>query len=140
MYNSKDIADRIKVRAKQLGKPLGEVLSSCELGINTISKMSKGADIYTRNFARIADCLNCSVDYLLGRASDAEIKNVANTPTNDSETDMLTMYRLLTDADKEEIFMLIRLKYARAQGERTESLYSTYTAASGILETDHETA
>ena len=69
-YDSKKIADRIRERAKQQGKPLREVLSDCDLGINTVSKISGGADILTLNFAKIADCLHCSVDYLLGRTDD----------------------------------------------------------------------
>ena len=73
MYNSQDIANRIKSRAKQQGKSLGGLLSSCGLGINTISKISKGTDILTLNFAKIADYLDCSVDYLLGRTDKPEI-------------------------------------------------------------------
>lgn len=73
MYNSEDIANRIKLRTKQQGKLLGEVLSACDLGVNTISKMSKGTDILTKNFAKIADYLDCSVDYLLGRTDNPEI-------------------------------------------------------------------
>ena len=74
MYNSQDISKRIKERAQQQGIALGQMLSSCELGINTISKMAKGTDILTQNFARIADYLDCSVDYLLGRTDNPEIK------------------------------------------------------------------
>ena len=73
MYNSQDISKRIKERAQQQGIALGQMLSSCELGINTISKMAKGTDILTQNFARIADYLACSVDYLLGRTDNPEI-------------------------------------------------------------------
>jgi len=73
MYNSQDISKRIKERAQQQGIALGQMLSSCELGINTISKMAKGTDILTQNFARIADYLDCSVDYLLGRTDTPEI-------------------------------------------------------------------
>ncbi len=73
MYNSQDISKRIKERAQQQGIALGQMLSSCELGINTISKMAKGTDILTQNFAKIADCLDCSVDYLLGRTDNPEI-------------------------------------------------------------------
>ena len=77
MYNSKEIAGRIKFMVKQRGRSLGEVLATCELGINTVSNISKGKDILTLNFARIADCLDCSVDYLLGR--------IVNTKTNGVE-------------------------------------------------------
>lgn len=73
MYNSQEIASRIKSIAKSQGKPLGEVLSSCGLGKNTISKISNGTDILTLNFAKIADSLNCSIDYLLGRTDNPEI-------------------------------------------------------------------
>ena len=73
MYDSQDIANRIKLRAKQQGASLGELLSACNLGINTISKISKGTDILTLNFARIADYLDCSVDYLLGRTDKPEV-------------------------------------------------------------------
>ena len=73
MYNSQEIANRIKMRAKQQGKSLGEVLAACELGKNTVSKISKGTDILTLNFAKIADYLDCSVDYLLGRTDNPEV-------------------------------------------------------------------
>lgn len=73
MYDSQEIANRIKTRSKQEGKSLGEVLSSCGLGINTVSKISKGTDILTLNFAKIADYLDCSVDYLLGRTDNPEV-------------------------------------------------------------------
>lgn len=73
MYNSQEIAERIKDRAKQCNKSVGEVLNSCGLGKNTVAKIGKGTDILTLNFAKIADCLDCSVDYLLGRTDNPEV-------------------------------------------------------------------
>ena len=73
MYNSQEIANRIKERAKQQNVNIGEMLSACELGINTVSKMAKGTDVLTKNFAKIADYLDCSVDYLLGRTDKPEV-------------------------------------------------------------------
>lgn len=73
IYNSQDIAIRIKQRAKAQGKSLSSMLSSCGLGINTVSKMANGTDILTHNFAKIADCLDCSIDYLIGRTDNPEI-------------------------------------------------------------------
>lgn len=80
MYNSQEIANRIKSRAKQQKKSLGEVLTACELGKNTVSKISKGTDILTLNFAKIADQLDCSIDYLLGRTDNPEIAYLKPTP------------------------------------------------------------
>ena len=73
MYNSQEIADRIKARAAERGESLRAVLSACGLGINTVSKIRGGTDILTLNFAKLADHLDCSVDYLLGRTDNPEV-------------------------------------------------------------------
>ncbi len=73
MYNSQEIATRIKSMAKSKNISLKTMLSECNLGINTISQMSKGNDMLSKNLARIADYLDCSVDYLLGRTDNPEV-------------------------------------------------------------------
>ena len=73
MYNSQDIANRIKLRAKSQGCSISTVLSACELGKNTVSKIGQGTDILTLNFVKIADYLDCSVDYLLGRTDNPNV-------------------------------------------------------------------
>lgn len=78
MYNSQSIAERIKSTAKRQKKSLGSVLAVCGLGINTISELSKGKQISYINFAKIADELNCSVDYLLGRTDVPEVNRRDN--------------------------------------------------------------
>lgn len=44
-----------------------KLLLECEMGPNTVQKLSKGTDIVTQNLVKIADFLGCSTDYLLGR-------------------------------------------------------------------------
>lgn len=78
MYNSQDIAQRIKDRAKQLNLSVSGMLMACKLGKNTITKISNGSDILTQNFAKIADYLDCSVDYLLGRTDVVEVNKKEN--------------------------------------------------------------
>ena len=73
MDNSQEIAARIKLRAKQQNISVNQLLLNCGLGKNTISKMSTGTDILTQNFAKIAETLDCSADYLLGRTDNPEI-------------------------------------------------------------------
>ncbi|MCM1220453.1 MAG: LexA family transcriptional regulator [Lachnospiraceae bacterium] len=85
MYNSQEIANRIKSRTKQQGKSLKEILSTCGLGVNTVSKISNGTDILTLNFAKIADSLDCSVDYLLGRTDLPEINKSPDYSYNNIE-------------------------------------------------------
>ena len=73
MYDSQEIARRIKMRVKQRGTTCKEMLSDCHLGINTISYINRGGDIASLSLAKIADYLDCSVDYLLGRTDNPEI-------------------------------------------------------------------
>ena len=73
MYDSHEIAERIRDRAKNQGKTLRAMLTECNLGINTVSNIDSGHDITTLHFAKIADSLECSVDYLLGRTDNPEI-------------------------------------------------------------------
>lgn len=67
MQNTQIIAERIKERAKQNDISVKKLLEICELGPNTVQKLSKGTDLVSQNLVKIADYLDCSVDYLLGR-------------------------------------------------------------------------
>ena len=64
MYESQDIANRIKTHAKSKGIRLKQMLSDCKLGINTISQMSKGNDMLSKNLAKIADYLDLSLIHI----------------------------------------------------------------------------
>lgn len=68
MQNTQIIAERIKERAKQNDISVKKLLEICELGPNTVQKLSKGTDLVSQNLVKIADYLDCSTDYLLGRA------------------------------------------------------------------------
>lgn len=66
MYNSNDIANKIKETAKAQGISVKAMLSSTNLGVNTLQHM-KTSIPKSDTLAIIADYLNVSVDYLLGR-------------------------------------------------------------------------
>ncbi len=127
MYNSKEIAGRIKFMVKQRGRSLGEVLATCELGINTVSNISKGKDILTLNFARIADCLDCSVDYLLGRVETIETASGTDSHSAESteESNLLAMFRSLPKEQREDIFDIVFLKYRKHLGRKSDT-YSSF--------------
>lgn len=72
MFNSQEVSNRIKETAKSKGIALKEMLSECDLGINLISHLAKGQAVTYVNIAKIADYLDCSVDYLLGRTENPE--------------------------------------------------------------------
>ena len=73
LYNSLHIAEMIKTRSKIQGIAIKDMLIELELGSNTISHMRHGRTIASDSLARIADYLDCSVDYLLGRTDNPEI-------------------------------------------------------------------
>lgn len=73
MYNPQETADRIKkllidrhITAKSLCESIG-------LGVNAISNIRRGDVKSVETFCIIADYLECSVDYLLGRTDMPEI-------------------------------------------------------------------
>lgn len=70
MYNQQEIACRIKSTAKSKNIILKNMLSEIELGVNIISQFSKGSEMSYLNLSKIADYLDCSVDYLLGRTDN----------------------------------------------------------------------
>ena len=72
MYNSADAADRIKALSKKRGVSVRKLLTDVGLGFNTMSNM-KTSMPKADNLAKIADYLDCSVDYLLGRTDVQEV-------------------------------------------------------------------
>lgn len=78
MYDTQEIAVRIKQQVKACGYNMKDMLNDLNLGINLISQLAKGQIISSINLALIADYLDCSVDYLLGRTEEQTISYYAN--------------------------------------------------------------
>ena len=81
MYNSQDVAERIKLLAQKRNVSVKQVLSDTGLGFNTMSNM-KTSMPKSDNLAKIADYLNCSVDYLLGRTDNPNVTGISVTDNN----------------------------------------------------------
>ena len=73
MYNSQELIIRIKERSKYKGILIRDVLSACDLNINTINQISDKKGVSCFSLARIADYLDCSIDYLLGRTDGPKV-------------------------------------------------------------------
>lgn len=73
LYKSPELASRIKAYAKTKGISLKYLLESCNLGANTFSHMLHGRALAFDSLALIADTLDCSVDFLLGRTDNPEV-------------------------------------------------------------------
>ena len=73
IYEPTFIANRIKKIAKNKGCKISEMLEHCLLSKNTLASMSSGGSTpKSENLAKIADYLDCSVDYLLGRTDNPD--------------------------------------------------------------------
>jgi len=103
MYESQFIAERIRGRAKSVGVTQKALLESAGLGRNTMAHLDGGKAMASDSLGRVADFLDCSVDFLLGRT---EVVAVGAMPDgavvlSDDELVLLDRYRSLTGGGKE---------------------------------------
>ncbi|MCM1315904.1 MAG: hypothetical protein NC205_00755 [Prevotella sp.] len=91
MYEVVEVVQRIKNLARQKGVKTSDMLISCDLSKNALSSMnSRGSWIQANSLAKIADYLNVSVDYLLGRTNEpsgySNNENSFNVGSNSTQT------------------------------------------------------
>jgi len=130
LYKSDNIAKIIKKTAKAKNIQLKDMLIELELNKDTLSNMYRGSMLNGDSLARIADYLDCSVDYLLGRTDEqtgtyhannvsssfvqndgavtlgsVSVSSAFNSNSNDiasskEETEILNIYRSLEARDR----------------------------------------
>lgn len=71
LYDSESVAMRIKEMAKLRKITVKQLLEDAGLGRNMMALMRTSMP-KADNLAKLADGLDCSVDYLLGRTNDPE--------------------------------------------------------------------
>ena len=82
MRNSKELSIVIKLVAQNKNIKIGKMLSDCGLNKNALSTMQSGGYLpRTENIVKIADYLDCSVDYLLGRTDNPDSHKISKTET-----------------------------------------------------------
>lgn len=127
MQNSQDVAMNIKKITKCKKITIGKMLSDCDLSKNTLSTMqSRGYLTRAETLIKIADYLDCSVDYLLGRTDIQEIETFIRAPdnttdytitNNKSETTLLIEFRNLNKQGQEYIMQtmdMVKDKYKKS--------------------------
>ncbi len=110
MYNTQEIATTIKKTAKNKGIGLNELLPKCGLNINAISEFSKGKQMSVISFAKIADYLNCSVDYLLGRKF--------NDTSESEEQRLIKAFRELTEEGRRNVLGIAEMSAQNPQYQK----------------------
>ena len=91
------LVERIRALANQRNMSLPDLENATGLGNGTISRW-KNASPNTDKLTKVADYLNVSVDYLLGR----EISDTDNTAKNETERKLLVLCRKAGEVPKEE--------------------------------------
>ena len=80
MYNSSETSARIKKLAKEKGIQMIELQEKCGLSKNTIMQSGKSQEgMKAKNLYAIAEMLECSVDYLLGRTDNPNETGISVT-------------------------------------------------------------
>lgn len=128
MYITQDIATRIKAMTKIKKVTQKEMLSQCGININAITEFAKGKQLSCISLAKIADYLDCSVDYLLGRTDspasyhqDNNSGNIING-SNGNNSPLTVQNDEPTEMEKEISSILSGMSYR----ERTELMCLIY--------------
>ncbi|MBR4627750.1 MAG: helix-turn-helix domain-containing protein [Ruminococcus sp.] len=115
MYDVNKTVTLIKKTAKLNGISTVEMLEHLELNKNTLSTMSnRGSWIKSDSLARIADYLDVSVDYLLGRTEKS-----SSSELTENEREILYCFSKLTI---EQQLKLIGRAEALAEQNETEAV------------------
>lgn len=93
MYTAQQTAEKIKSHAKSKNILIKDMLEECELSKNALSSMlSRGSWLQANNLARIADYLDCSIDYLMGRTDTPEVNHFSKIIPNPIPCRILAYY------------------------------------------------
>ena len=84
MCNSYECAEKIKDYAKTKGIAVGKLLADCGLNRDALSLMGRrGSWLLSNNLGKVAEYLDCSVDYLLGRTENPQSHKSQSLTTGD---------------------------------------------------------
>lgn len=90
MYNPQTTYLRIKNLAEIRGLSMAQITEKCQINKNTISQSANSHEgMKARKLFDISECLNCSVDYLLGKSEDPAGQaryNIGNNNGNNNGT------------------------------------------------------
>lgn len=111
MYNSANIAERIKTVAKSKGIPVKKMLEDIGLGYNTMANMRTSMP-KADNLAKIADYLGCSVDYLMGRDDENPV-----TESESRTAELLRLFNSVPDENRKEAMNYLRYLAEHKQEE-----------------------
>ncbi len=105
MYNALEVNDAIRRLCKEKKIRVNDLLFQSELGVNALRQMVAKNDISVFRLAKIADTLNCSLDYLLKRTYEPSI----NMLKIDRDLTVQDAYDIASDSVKDAVRALLNL-------------------------------
>lgn len=128
MYYSVDIAQRIRELVKSKKIIQKTMFENLGLSEDTLTNLRKGKMINSDSLAKIADYLDCSVDYLLGRTS--QINYSADSFTlNPNEQTILNTFRQLSLLDQHAAIKHLKFLLSESSNQQLISTNTTAVAA-----------
>ena len=141
------LIERIEHVIKARGTNFKRVERECGLGNGTIKRWGEQSPRLDK-LALVSEHLQVSLDYLVfGRSCSETSRDGDNldleaakreqglvcdgSPLNNAEADLIAMFRLLSEEEREDVFDIVHLKYKRRLGKKAESIYWTYFDESG---------
>ena len=141
------LIDRIEHVIKARGTNFKRVERECGLGNGTIKRWGEQSPRLDK-LALVSEHLQVSLDYLVfgrscsetstdGDALDLEAAKQEQglvcdgSPLNNVEADLIAMFRLLPEEEREDVFDIVHLKYKRQLGKKAGSIYWTYFDENG---------
>lgn len=143
-----DVGHRISKRIKGLGLKQLDICNKTGLSTTALSQYCTGKRVPdTVSLYKIATALGVSMEWVLtGEDLTVEDPNVVlpnledikrdqgltcdGLPLDDTEVDLVAMFRLLPPSHREEVFDLVYFKYKRHTEQKKGSIYSTYLGGS----------
>lgn len=106
MTNPNNIAIKIKETAKQRNIQMGDLFENTGLSKGTLYSMTNGGSFpKSDNLIKIADYLDCSIDYLLDRSDIIDCKKEISKQPSDQE--ILQKFKSLSERDRKVILDLM---------------------------------
>lgn len=138
------VGQRIHMRRKELKLTMKAIFERENIKTGNLSELENDKYLPSvQTLISLARVLDCSIDWLLtGKEYTPSPSDTLNleilkaeqgllcdgSSLEEDEADLVAMYRLLPEEEREDVFDIVHLKYKRRVERKKESIYWTYKA------------
>lgn len=128
LYYAVEIARKIKDLAKEKEITIKDMLLEIKLNKNSINTLSNGSMIQCDSLAKIADYLDCSVDFLLGRTPQKKYP-IDSSTLNLNKQIMLNTFHQLSLLDQHAAIKYLQFLLSESSDKQSTPTNTTAIAA-----------